>query len=143
MCGILFKKSGIRLLAILLVLICMPFLLLSFFSHIGDGSIMQDKQTVDINQDSISACDAGKDALRSIAHQNQLVDIFVQETDFSQNTQRLLSYKSLMTIFYGLSYNLFFRATPSYISLPKIPICKIKHFLIAPHSPNAPPFILI
>lgn len=134
--GILFKKSGTRLLAILLVLICMPFLLLSFFPHIGDGLIMQD---------SISACDASKDALRSIAHQNGLVDIFVQETDFSQNTQRLLSYKnnSLMTIFSGLSYNLFFRATPSYISLPKIPICKIKYFLIAPHSPNAPPFILI
>ena len=136
MCGILFRNSGFRLLAILLVLICMPFLLLSFFSHIGDGSIMQD---------SISACDAGKDALQSIVHQNQLVDFFVQETDFSQNTQRLLSYKnnSLMMIFYGLSYNLFFRTTRSYISLPKIPICKIKHFLIAPHNPNAPPFILI
>lgn len=143
--GIQLTKSGIRLLAILLVLICLPLLL--FFLNTGNDSIMQDTQTVDTNQDSISVCGVGKDTWRSIVHQNPLVDLFVHDTDFSQNMRRLLSWenKRRMMTFCGLSYSLFLRTTPSYVSLSrysKIPVCKIKYFLIAPYSPNAPPFIL-
>lgn len=142
--GIQFKKNGICFRAILLVLICIP--LLSFFSNIGNGLTMQDSQTAGINQDSVSACYAGKDIWRSIAHQNPLVGvIFVQYTDFPQDTQRLLSYKnnSCMTIFCGSSYSSLFRTTPGFISQSgQIPVCKIKYFLIAPHKPNAPPYIL-
>ncbi len=141
--GIRFKKSGICLLATLLVLICIP--LLSLFSDIDNGSIMQDTHTAGINQDSVSPCGADKDAWRSIVHQNSLVDLFVNETDFSQSMQRLLNWEnnSRMAIFYGLPYSFFFRITPSFISpSSQILVCIINYFLIAPYSPNAPPYIL-
>ena len=143
--GIQFKKSKIRLLAILLVLICLPLLLLS--PSIVNDSIIKDTQTVDINQDSISSCSTGKDTSQSIVYQISLVDLFAHETNFSLNMRRLLSWEnnSRRMAFWRLSYSLFLCTTPSFISLSRlsqIPVCKIKYFFIASYSPNAPPYIL-
>ncbi|NLE24035.1 MAG: hypothetical protein GX625_01630 [Clostridiaceae bacterium] len=144
--GIQFKKSGIRLLAILLVLICLP--LISVSSSIDNGSIMQDANTADKIHDLISACGAGKDAWQLIVHQNPLGDLFLYEADFFKNIQRSLSWENnshIMT-FCDLSYSRFFRVNPNFTSLygpSRIPASKVKYFLIAIYSPNAPPYILV
>lgn len=138
--GIQLKKNGVYFRAILLCLICIS--LLSFLSNFGNGSIMQDTQIA--SQASISACDTGKDAWQSIMHQNPQVDIFVQDADFSPYMQRLLSYKnnSFIATFCGLSFGLFLRTTPSFVSLSsQIPVYKIRYFLTVPHS-TSPPYIL-
>lgn len=139
-----FTKNGIRLLAILLAFICLP--LLSFCLSTGNDSTTQGSRTADTNLDSVSASSAGKDACQSMVYQNQLVDLLANDTNFFPNMQRLLSWenKSRMTTFYGLSYSRFFRTTPGFMSLSRtgqISVCKIKYFLIAPCSPNAPPYI--
>ncbi len=142
--GIQFTKSVIRLLAILLALICLP--LFSFSLNTGNDSTMQYTRIADTNLDSFSTCGADKDAWQSIVLQNPLVYPFVHDTNFFPIIQRLLSWenKSRMMTFYGLSYGLFFRTTPGFISLSRsgqISVCKIKYLLIASCSPNAPPYI--
>lgn len=134
-----FKKNRVCFRAILLVLICIS--LLSLFSNIGNGFILENAQASDINHGLMSSRSAGK------VHQNPpLVEVCFQQASFYQDTQRLLSYKnnSSMAIFNGSVYGPFFRTTASLISLSgQIPVSKIKYFLIAPHCPNAPPYILI
>ena len=133
--GIQYKKNGICFRAILLVLICIS--LLSFSSNIISGSILQD---------SASACGTCKDALQSIARQDLLAGIiYVQYANISEDTQRLLRNKnnSSITTLSKLSYGFLSHTISSFISHSgHAPICKKRYFLIAPHSPNAPPFIL-
>ncbi len=135
--GIRFKKSRICLRVILLILICIPFL--SFFLNIGNASMMQDSQTADIEQGSISSNGAGK------VHQNPQVDSCIQQASFCQETQRSFNSKNnnCMTAFCGSADGLFVCKTASLISLSgQIPVSKIKYFLIAPHCPHAPPYAL-
>jgi len=136
-----FKKSGMRLCAILLVLICIPLFSLS----IGNGLVIQDTHTENTNQDTISTSSVGEDALRSMAHKNLMVEFFLNGIDYSPKMQPLLNGKnnSRIAVFYELPYSIFFRTTPSFISISsQISVCIAKYFLITPYSPNAPPCIL-
>ncbi len=132
--GIQFVKNTICFPAVLLILICMVFLLL--FTNIDVGLLIQDFQTADITQDSITPRGIGK------LHQYPPAYICIQQTPFYQDAQRLLSCKnnSLMTSFYGAVYGLFFHTTARFISLSdQISLYKINDFLIALYCPNAPP----
>lgn len=127
-----------RIRAGLLILTCI--LLLSLLSNIGNGLIMQYPQTADINQDSFSSGGIGK------VHQNPVAAVCIQQTSFYQESQQLLRLKNnnSMEAFYGSADDLFYPTAAKFISLSdQIPDFRIIYFLIAPHSPNAPPSILI
>lgn len=135
--GFQLKKNRIGFRAVLLTLICI--LLISLFSNIGISLLIQDLQSLNINQDSFTPRGIG------MLNQNPLTDVLVQQPSFFQEAQRLLSCKnnSFMTSFYGSVYGLFFFTTARFISLSdQISMIKTNNFLIAMYSPNAPPCTL-
>lgn len=122
-----FDKSLRRLWAILLAFVCISFL--TFPSNIENGS-------------------------KSQANQNLMLDLFAQNTDFSQGTLRFLNKLQLsgrnnsgnnyMMMFWGLLCGFFSHIAPNLIfQIRQFSISKIKYFLIVSYSSHAPPYSFV